>query len=86
MVLAEMVNTGVDPSNIVESNNWGQMKDNGQLEKIITEVIAKNPKAVADYKAGNKNAIQFLSGRVMGVTRGTANPQAVGELLKKFLS
>ena len=85
MVLAEMFNTGVDPSDIVESNNWGQMKDDGQLENVVKEIIAKNPKVVADYKAGNKNAIQFLSGQVMGATRGTANPQAVQELLANFL-
>ena len=85
MVLPEMFNTGVDPSNIVEDNNWGQMKDDGQLERIIQEVIAKNPKAVADYKSGNTNVIQFLSGQVMGVTRGTANPAAVQEILKKLL-
>ncbi|MSU54376.1 MAG: Asp-tRNA(Asn)/Glu-tRNA(Gln) amidotransferase subunit GatB [Candidatus Staskawiczbacteria bacterium] len=84
-VLLEMFNTGVEPSNIVESNNWGQMKDNGQLEKIITDVIAKNPKAVADYKGGNTNVIQFLSGQVMGATRGTANPATVQEILKKLI-
>ncbi len=84
-VLLEMFNTGVDPSDIVKDNNWGQMNDNSQLEKIIQEVIAKNPKAVADYKAGNKNAIQFLSGQVMGATRGTANPATVQEMLRKLL-
>jgi aspartyl-tRNA(Asn)/glutamyl-tRNA(Gln) amidotransferase subunit B len=86
MVLPEMFNTGIDPSNIVESNNWGQMKDDGELEKIITEVIEKNPKPVADYKAGNKNAIQFLSGQVMAVTRGTADPKKIREMLEKILS
>ena len=86
MVLPQMYGTGNDPSNIVESNNWGQMKDDGQLEKIIIDVIAKNSKAVADYKAGNTNVIQFLSGQVMGATRGTANPATVQELLKKILN
>ena len=85
MVLAEMFNMGGDPSQIVEANNWGQMKDDGQLEKVIQEVIAKNPKAVADYKAGQKNAIQFLSGQVMAATRGTANPASVQEILKEIL-
>ncbi len=85
MVLLEMFNTGVDPSTIVDENNWRQMKDDGGLEKIIQEVIAKNPKAVADYKSGNTNAIQFLSGQVMGATRGTANPASVQEILKKLL-
>ncbi len=86
MVLAEMFNTRGDPSHIVEANNWGQMKDDGQLEKIIAEVIAKNPKALVDYKGGNKNALQFLAGQVMAATRGTANPQKTMELLEKALS
>ncbi len=83
MVLAEMFNTGVDPSNIVESNNWGQMKDDGALEKVIAQVIAKNPQAIQDYKSGNKNALQFLAGQVMKETRGTADPKKVQELLSK---
>src|SRR3989338_6361547 len=73
MVLLEMFNTGVDPSTIVDENNWRQMDDDGELEKIIKEVILKNQKAVEDYKSGNRNAIQFLSGQVMSATRGTAN-------------
>ena len=85
MVLAEMFNTGGDPSQIVEANNWGQMKDDGKLEEIIKGVIDKNPKAVAHYKAGNKNTLQFLAGQVMAATRGTANPQNVQEILKKLI-
>ena len=85
MVLQDMVKTGTDPSTIVDENNWRQMKDDGELEKIVKEVISKNQKAVDDYKKGNKNALQFLSGQVMGVTRGTANPQKLQELLHKLL-
>ena len=85
MVLAEMFNTGVDPSNIVDDNNWRQVSDEGELEKVIRDVIAKNQKAVDDYKAGNTNSLQFLAGQVMKETRGTANPQKVGELLKKLM-
>jgi aspartyl-tRNA(Asn)/glutamyl-tRNA(Gln) amidotransferase subunit B len=85
MVLLEMFNTGNDPSDIVKENSWGQMKDDGELEKIIKEVIEKNPKVVADFKAGKQNALQFLAGQVMAVTRGTANPEKVHELLKKLV-
>jgi len=85
MVLAEMFNTGVDPSSIVDENNWGQRKDSSELEKIIKEIISKNPKAVEDYKAGKQNALQFLAGQVMAATRGTAKPEKVHELLKKIL-
>jgi aspartyl-tRNA(Asn)/glutamyl-tRNA(Gln) amidotransferase subunit B len=85
MVLAEMSNTGVDPSNIVDDNNWRQMSDDSELEKIIKDVMAKNPKAVADYKAGKQNSLQFLAGQVMAATRGTAKPDKVQELLKKLI-
>jgi len=85
MVIVDMFNTGSDPSTIVDENNWGQMSDDSELEKIIKDVITKNPKPVEDYKAGKQNALQFLAGQVMAVTRGTAKPDKVHELLKKLL-
>ena len=85
MVLLDMFNTGADPSQIVEDNKLGRMTDDSELEKIIKEVIEKNPKVVADFKAGKQNAMQFLAGQVMASTRGTANPGKVHELLKKLV-
>lgn len=85
MVLVEMFNKGEDPSTIIDNNNWGQMKDEGELEKIIQEVILKNQKAVTDFKSGNQNALQFLAGQVMAATRGTANPARVQEVLRSLL-
>src|SRR3989344_4868112 len=86
MVLRDMFNTGSDPSSIVDENNWGQMKDSGALEEAVKKVIENNAKPVEDYKSGNKNALQFLAGQVMKETRGTANPGAEQETLKKLLS
>lgn len=85
MVVADMFNTGSDPSSIVDENNWRQMSDDSELEKIVKDVVAKNPKAVADYKSGKQNSLQFLAGKVMAATRGTAKPEKVQELLKKIL-
>jgi len=85
MVLSDMVNTGSDPSNIIEVNNWGQIKDDHELEKMVKEVISKNPKAVQDYRSGNENSLQFLAGQVMAQSRGTANPKKLQEILKKAL-
>jgi aspartyl-tRNA(Asn)/glutamyl-tRNA(Gln) amidotransferase subunit B len=86
MVIVDMFNTGGDPSAIVDENNWGQMSDDGELEKVVKEVISKNPKAVEDYKKGKQNSLQFLAGQVMAVTRGTAKPDKVQELLKSLLA
>ncbi len=85
MVIEDMFNTGSDPSEIVDENNWGQMSDESGLEKIIGEVIAKNEKAVEDYRKGKAASLQFLAGQVMSATRGTAKPEKVQELLKKLL-
>ena len=85
MVLIEMFDTGADPSDIIDDNNWKQMPDDGGLEKVIKEVVTKNSKAVEDYKLGKQNALQFLAGQVMAATRGTAEPEKVQELLKKIL-
>jgi len=85
MLIAEMFNTGGDPSNIVEEKKWKQVSDSGELEKIVKGVIEKNPKPVEDYKAGKQNSLQFLAGQVMKETRGTANPATVQELLKNLL-
>ncbi len=82
-VLGEMFETGTDPSNIVETKELKQVSDEGDLLKIVKQVMAENSKSVEDYKSGKENALQFLVGKVMAASKGQANPQVVGELLKK---
>lgn len=85
-VLLEMFNTGVDPCGVVDKKSLRQITDDSSIEKIVKEVVAKNPKAVEDYKKGKQNALQFLAGQVMAASRGTANPGKARELLLKILS
>lgn len=85
-VLKEMYHTGGDPSHIIEEKNLGQMEDSSELEAAVDNVLSANEKSVIDYKAGKDNALKFLMGQVMSVTKGKANPQLVLELLKKKLS
>ena len=85
-VLEEMYRTGGDPSQIIESKNLAQVSDSGELEKIVLEIIAKNPKSAEDYKAGKQNALQFLMGQVMSATKGKANPKMVMDLLREKLN
>jgi aspartyl-tRNA(Asn)/glutamyl-tRNA(Gln) amidotransferase subunit B len=84
-VLAEMYKTGADPSQIILEKNLAQMDNSDELEKIIEEVLAKNEKSVTDFKAGKENALKFLMGQVMAMTKGKANPQKVQEMLRKKL-
>jgi aspartyl-tRNA(Asn)/glutamyl-tRNA(Gln) amidotransferase subunit B len=84
-VLHEMYKNGGDPSQIIEEKNLMQMEDAKELEKIISEIIGKNEKSVADYKAGKTNAFKFLMGQIMAATKGKANPQIAEEILKDKL-
>ena len=74
-----------DPRAIVEQRGLKQVTDLGAIEKIVDDIIAKNPDKVADAKS-NPKAIGWFVGQVMKVTDGKANPQAVNELLKRKLS
>ena len=85
-VLLEMFKTGADPSHIVEEGGLTQMGDADELEKIIKDVILKNPKPAEDFKKGKENALQYLAGQVMAATKGRAKPETVQQLLKQLLS
>ena len=50
------------------------------------EVVAANPKAVAEYKGGKATAIKFLVGQIMKATKGQANPQAAQAALESELA
>jgi len=62
-----------------------QVSDSGELEKVVAEVVAANPQAIADYRAGNERALGALVGAAMKATRGQGNPQMLTELIKQHL-
>ncbi len=84
-VFAEMLATGKNPSLIIKEKGLAQVSDTGALEAFCDQAIASNPKSVADFKAGNKAAVNALVGQVMKLSKGKANPQLVGEILSKKL-
>ena len=61
------------------------MSDDSELEKVIKNVVEKNPKAADDYKKGKSASLQFLAGQVMAATKGRAKPETVQKLLKNIL-
>ena len=59
-----------------------QLNDSSALEKIVDEILAANPKNVAEYKSGNSKALNALVGQIMKASAGKANPQQVNDLLR----
>ncbi len=84
-VFKEMWTSSDDPEKIVKDKGLVQITDVSAIEGVVDEVIAKNPKAVEEYKGGKKKAIGALVGQVMKATKGKANPQMVNQLLAKKL-
>jgi len=84
-VLAELLKTGDDPEKIAEAKNLLQVSDEGEIIKIVDQVLAENVKAAEDVRNGEMKAIGFLVGQVMKASQGKANPALAANLIKKQL-
>jgi aspartyl-tRNA(Asn)/glutamyl-tRNA(Gln) amidotransferase subunit B len=84
-VLAEHFASGAGVASIVEGRGFRQISDAGALGSAVEQVLAANPAAVADYRAGTVAAIGFLVGQVMKATRGQANAAMVQAALHERL-
>ncbi|MCY4108140.1 MAG: Asp-tRNA(Asn)/Glu-tRNA(Gln) amidotransferase subunit GatB [Chloroflexi bacterium] len=79
-IFRTMFETGRSAAEIV-AQQGEQITDQDEIRQAVVKAIQENPKAVADFQAGKKQAAGFLVGRVMRATRGRANPARVNELI-----
>ncbi|QNF35194.1 Asp-tRNA(Asn)/Glu-tRNA(Gln) amidotransferase subunit GatB [Adhaeribacter swui] len=71
---------------IAEELNLIQESNDGQLQEFIDQVLAGNPKKVAEYKAGKTALVGMFMGEIMKLTKGKADPKAVNKLLQESLA
>jgi aspartyl-tRNA(Asn)/glutamyl-tRNA(Gln) amidotransferase subunit B len=83
-VLMESVESGRSPSHIVAEHGFVQVSDESTLEAEVRAVMAANPRAVEDYRAGKKQAIGALMADLKK-RAPQANPKVASELLLKLL-
>jgi aspartyl-tRNA(Asn)/glutamyl-tRNA(Gln) amidotransferase subunit B len=79
------VASGTTTARLVEDFGFAQISDRDALAEAAAEVLAANPQAVRDYRAGKEQALGFLVGQVMRATRGQARAETVRELLVERL-
>lgn len=84
-IFAHLVDHGGDPHALVRERGLAQVTERAPLEEWVDQVLATHAEAAADYRAGQKAALQFLIGQVMRLSRGKANPQLVAEVLRQRL-
>jgi aspartyl-tRNA(Asn)/glutamyl-tRNA(Gln) amidotransferase subunit B len=75
-----------DADAVIEKKGLKQITDSGAIEKVVDDVIAKNPKQLEQYRGGKEALFGYFVGQVMKATGGKANPGQVNELLKKKLA
>jgi len=80
-----MWESGASADSVIEQKGLKQITDSSAIEKVIDEVMAKNPGQLADYRSGKDKLFGFFVGQVMKATGGKANPAQLNELLKKKL-
>jgi aspartyl-tRNA(Asn)/glutamyl-tRNA(Gln) amidotransferase subunit B len=83
-VLLESVETGLSPAKIVAEHGYAQVSDESALQDEVEAVMAANPRAVEDYRAGKKQALGALMAELRKKTP-QANPKVASELLLRLL-
>ncbi|MEA2098650.1 MAG: Asp-tRNA(Asn)/Glu-tRNA(Gln) amidotransferase subunit GatB [Campylobacterota bacterium] len=84
-VLDYLMENDEDVDSIIEKLGLKQVTDAGAIEAMCDEIINANPEKVEQYKGGKDKLFGFFVGQVMKASKGSANPQAVNELLKAKL-
>lgn len=84
-VFEEMWDSGEEAGAIVEAKGMKQISDSSEIETLVDDIIANNPKQVEQFKGGNEKILGWFVGQVMKATQGKANPGLVNQVLRKKL-
>jgi aspartyl-tRNA(Asn)/glutamyl-tRNA(Gln) amidotransferase subunit B len=84
-VLDHLMENDADVDETIEKLGLKQVSDTGAIEAMVDEILSANPAKVEEYKGGKDKLFGFFVGQVMKASKGSANPQAVNEILKQKL-
>jgi len=74
-----------EKSSEIKLENFTKIEDVTKIEALVNEAIAENERAVLDYKAGNKQTLNFLIGQVMNKSNKRADYATVKKILEEKL-
>ncbi|MFL5777685.1 MAG: Asp-tRNA(Asn)/Glu-tRNA(Gln) amidotransferase subunit GatB [Chloroflexota bacterium] len=77
--------SGTPVAALVDQAGYRKISDRGAVAAAVDEVLAANPAAIADYRAGKAQAVGFLVGQVMKATRGQADAALVQSTIRDRL-
>jgi aspartyl-tRNA(Asn)/glutamyl-tRNA(Gln) amidotransferase subunit B len=77
---------GLEADAVIEARGLKQIVDPAAIGAVIDEIMAANPKQLADYRSGKDKLFGFFVGQTMKATGGKANPALLNDLLKQKLA
>ena len=84
-VLDRLMEENLDVDGVIDALGLKQVSDTGAIEVMCDDIISANPDKVEQYQGGKDKLFGFFVGQVMKASKGSANPQAVNEVLKAKL-
>jgi len=84
-VFRAMFETGAPAAEIVKQRGLEQVSDAGAIEAFARQAIDAHPGPAQDFLAGKPSALNFLTGQVMKLSKGTANPKLASETIARLL-
>lgn len=84
-VFAYAFDGGEDIEGYIKAYGLEVVSDDSAYEQILSDVLARCEKDVAQYRAGNQKVFGFLVGQAMKALKGKADPKKINELLRKLL-
>lgn len=83
-ILWKMLDDKLPPMDAAKKHGLSSINKGIDIEKIIAGILAKNPKAVEDYKGGEEKSLNFLVGQLMRETKGAVDAKDARELISKI--
>ncbi|MGE5613511.1 MAG: Asp-tRNA(Asn)/Glu-tRNA(Gln) amidotransferase subunit GatB [Bacillota bacterium] len=85
-VLENMFETGREPGPIIKEKGLEMLSDDDTLVAVVRKVLEQNPGPIEEYRKGKDKVFGYLVGQAMRETKGKADPQKLGRILKEELS
>ncbi len=84
-LLALLYINDTDPEALANEKGLIQKSDEGEIKKVVADIIDSNPNVVTDYKNGKVSALQYIVGQGMKATKGSANPEVLRKIIEEML-
>lgn len=84
-LLVELLASSGDVDKLIDEKGLAQLSDEGELRKMVQEVLDRSQSQVEQYRSGKTKIRQYFFGELMKVSKGKANPEVTNKILDELL-